>query len=185
MRKHLCLLPLLLLLTLTAQAQNNTLSSFNLKQEDILRVGMLVLGGWAILNIMVASFKLTTTTRARRYFYQMNLYWNIVNLVIAGIALHHIVSSEADAMTLQESVRQHAWYIKVLYLNVGLDAAYVVLGAYLKQRSKTSLTKAEQLMGWGQAVVLQGLFLLVLDLVLVVLLENQADRLFQLVAAQA
>ncbi|GAB3194010.1 signal transduction histidine kinase [Pontibacter aydingkolensis] len=180
MRKYLCLLPLLLL-TLTAQAQENTLATFNLKQESILRVGMLVLGGWAVLNILLASFKLTTTTRARRYFYQMNLYWNVVNLVIAGIALHHIISSDGEAMALAESIRQHDWYKKILYLNIGLDVAYIALGAYLQQRAKTSLMKPEQLMGWGQAVVLQGFFLLLLDVVLTVMLENISERLFRLV----
>ncbi|WP_299826406.1 hypothetical protein [uncultured Pontibacter sp.] len=180
MRKHLCLLPLLLF-TLAAQAQSEAVSAFNLEQESILRAGMLVLGGWAIANIMLASFKLTNTTRARRYFYQMNLYWNIVNLIIAGVALHYIVSSAEGTMALAESVQQHVWYKKVLYLNIGLDAGYIMLGAYLKQRSKTALFKGEQFLGWGRSVILQGLFLLVLDVVLVVVLEGNTEKLFELI----
>lgn len=179
MRKYLCLLTLLLP-ALSVQAQSNALANINLEQASILRAGMLVLGGWAILNILLASFKLTTTTRALRYFYQMNLYWNIVNLVIAAIALHHIVSSGDVAMDLTESIQQHVWYKKILYLNIGLDMAYMALGAYLKQRSRTAIFKAEQLMGWGRAIILQGLFLLLLDVVLVALLENLATDLFKL-----
>ena len=179
MRKYLCLLPLLLL-TFMAQAQGSAAAAINLEQKVILRTGMLVLGGWAILNILLASFKLTTTTRAPRYFFQMNLYWNVVNLVIAGIALHQIVSLDIATLLPLDSIRQYVWYKKVLYLNVGLDVAYLFLGAYLKQRSKTANLKAEQLEGWGKSIFLQGFFLLLLDVVLVVMLENLASDFFRL-----
>ena len=181
MRKYLCLLPLLLL-TFVAQAQGSAAAAINLEQKIILRTGMLVLGGWAILNILLASFKLTTTTRAPRYFFKMNLYWNIVNLIIAGIALHHIVSLDIATLQPLQSMKQHVWYKKVLYLNVGLDVAYLFLGAYLRQRAKTANLKTEQLQGWGKAIFLQGFFLLLLDVVLVVMLENLAAGFFRLVS---
>ncbi|MBC5992693.1 hypothetical protein H8S84_07590 [Pontibacter sp. SD6] len=170
-----------MLLALAAQAQTGALATVNLEQKSILRVGMLVLGGWAILNILLASFKLTTTTRSPKYFYQMNLYWNIVNLIIAGIALHNIISLNEAAMDVVESIQQHVWYKKVLYLNVGLDVAYLLLGAYLKQRSQTAHLRPERLMGWGRSIFLQGFFLLLLDVVLVVMLENLASDFFRLI----
>ena len=110
----------------------------------------------------------------------MNLYWNIVNLIIAGAALYGIISGDPTTQSLLQSLKLHVWYKKILYLNVGLDVAYIMLGSYLKERSRTS-PKTEQLQGWGQAVVLQGLFLFLLDLVLVVLLEYSADKLFSLI----
>lgn len=181
MRKNFCLLSFFLLLGFAAQAQSSTLTTFNLQQENILRVGMLILGGWAVLNILLGSFKLINSTRARRYFFQMNLYWNIVNLLVAGTALHIIFSDDAVTRALAESVRLHSWYKTILYLNIGLDLGYMMLGVYLKERSKNSIRSSEQLYGWGQAVVLQGFFLFVLDLVLVVLLEYHTDRLIQLI----
>ncbi|WP_162055513.1 DUF6992 family protein [Pontibacter pamirensis] len=179
MRKLWCLLPLLLI-GFTANAQSDTLQAFNQQQADTLKTGMLILGGWAILNILVGGFKLTKATRSRKFFFQMNLYWNIVNLIIAGAALYHIISGDPATQPLLESLKQHIWYKKVLYLNVGLDVAYLAMGAYLQERSRNS-PKTEQMQGWGQAVVLQGLFLFLLDLVLVVLLEFSADRLFSLI----
>lgn len=178
MRKYLCLLPLLLL-GLTANAQSNALVSFNLRQAEILKFGMLALGVWALLNIVIGSFKLTKSSRNKRFFYQMNIYWNIVNIVIAGGALYYILSTDAAVRTLEQSVRYHYWYMKVLYLSIGLDVAYLLLGAYLKEVAKSS-PKAEQYLGWGQSVVLQGFFLLVLDVVLVILLEQPADQLLRL-----
>lgn len=148
----------------------------------MLETGMLVLGGWAILNILISSYQLTKATRNRRYFYQMNLYWNIVNLVIAALALYSILTKDATAQTLAESVQLHSWYKKILYLNVGLDVAYVFLGIYLKERSRNT-PRYEKLQGWGQSVLLQGTFLFFLDLALVIALEAPANQLFQLISA--
>lgn len=141
---------------------------------------MLVLGGWAIVNILFSSFKLTKATRSRKYFYQMNVYWNIVNLLIASFALYVILSKDYAALPLAESLKLHMSFKKTLYLSLGLDFGFLLLGAYLKERSSSAL-KTEQLFGWGQSIILQGAFLLLLDLVLVVLLENYADQLFRLV----
>lgn len=179
MRKYLYLLSLLLL-SLTASAQSQSLSQLNQEQAGMLETGMLILGGWAILNILFSSFRLTKATRSRKYFYQMNVYWNIVNLVIASVALYAIVSKDNTALTLAESLQLHDTFKKIIYLNVGLDFGYIVLGAYLKERSRSAI-KTEQLQGWGQSVILQGTFLLLLDLVLVVLLENYTDPLFRMV----
>jgi hypothetical protein len=179
MKKFLCLLPLLLA-GFAASAQGNALVSFNLRQAETLRTGMLVLGIWAILNIVIGSFKLTKTSRSRRFFHQMNIYWNIVNLCIAGATLYFLMSENVTVWTLAESVREHADYKKVLYLNIGLNVAYIMLGAYLKERSRNS-PKIEQLLGWGNAIVMQGFFLLVLDLVLATLLELPSEQLFQLI----
>ena len=141
---------------------------------------MLVLGGWAIVNIFIGSFRLTKATRSKKYFFQMNLYWNIVNLCIAAAALYSFFSTNAASYNLVQSLNQHEWYKKVLYLNVGLDVAYMLLGGYLKERSRNS-PKTEQLLGWGQAVVVQAWFLFLLDLVLLVLLEFRYDQLLQLI----
>ncbi|WP_266203339.1 DUF6992 family protein [Pontibacter kalidii] len=179
MRKYLYLLPLLFL-SLTANAQGQSLSQLNQGQARTLETGMLVLGGWAILNILFSSFKLTKATRHRKYLYQMNVYWNIINLLIASFALYVILSRDSATLSLAESLQLHDSFKKVLYLSIGLDFGFILLGAYLKERSRTAI-KAEQLQGWGQSIVLQGAFLLLLDVVLVVLLENYAEPLFRMV----
>ena len=141
---------------------------------------MLVLGIWAILNIVVGSFKLTKTSRSRRFFHQMNIYWNIINLCLAGVALYFLMAEDVAGRVLAESVRMHAWYKKILYLNIGLDVAYILLGAYLKESSRNS-PKIEQRLGWGNSIVMQGVFLLLLDLVLTALLELPSEQLFQMI----
>lgn len=181
MKRFWCLLPLLLI-GLTAAAQSTALQAFNQQQTATLKTGMLSLACWALLNILVGSFKLTKATRSRKFYFQMNVYWNIVNLIIAAFALYSIFSADPATASLLQSLKLHIWYKKILYLNVGLDVAYVVAGAYLKERARTS-PKPEQLQGWGQSLVLQGLFLFALDLVLVVALEASGEQLFRLIPA--
>lgn len=178
-RKFLCLLPLLLL-CLTANAQGNAAAAINLKQAETLKFGMLALGVWALINILFSSIKLTKSSRNKRYFFQMNIYWNIVNMIIAGGALYYILSVDAAARTLPETVAFHSWNLKLLYLSIGLDLAFLMLAAYLKERSLTS-PRAEQYLGYGQSITLQALFLLALDITLVVLLEGHAEQLLPLI----
>ncbi len=180
MRKLLCLL-LLLLFTFAAHAQQEALQQFNTKQSEILKFGMLGLGLWALLNILTGSLSLTKATRSKRYFHQMNLYWNIVNICIAGASLYFILSDDATR-SMAQSLSLHHWFKKILYLNVGLDVSYILLGALLKEHSRNS-PKTEQFTGWGNAIVLQGLFLLLLDLVLTAFLEKLTGQLMQLVPA--
>lgn len=169
----------LLLLCLTANAQGSATALFNSQQAATLKFGMLALGGWALINILLSSIKLTKSSRSKRYFFQMNIYWNIVNLLIAGGSLYYILSADPSARTLAETVRYHHWILKVLYLNIGLDVAYLLLAAYLKERSLSS-PKAELYLGYGQSITLQGFFLLVLDIALTVQLEGHADQLLGL-----
>ncbi|MDX5419094.1 MAG: hypothetical protein LPK09_07745 [Hymenobacteraceae bacterium] len=178
MRKYLCLLPLLLL-CLSANAQGSAVAAFNLQQAETLKFGMLALGVWALVNILISSIKLTKSSRNKRYFFQMNIYWNIVNMIIAGGSLYYILSVDPAARTLAGSVDFHYWCLKLLYLSIGLDLAFLMLAAYLKELSKSS-PKTEQHLGWGQSITLQGFFLLLLDITLVVFLEDRTEQLIRL-----
>ncbi|MCC9166463.1 DUF6992 family protein [Pontibacter harenae] len=172
-----------LLFGFAANAQPaDALVSFNLWQAEVLKAGMGALAAWALLNIIIGSFKLTKASRSKRYFYQMNIYWNIVNILIAGTFLYFLLTEDVTNTTLAESLRQHLWYKKVLYANVGLDVSYIILGAYLKERSR-NIAKTEQYLGWGESLVLQGVVLFILDLVLTVLLELPSESLLSLIQA--
>ncbi len=177
MKKFLYLL-LFLLFAFTAFAQTNNATAFNLRQADTLKIGMLILGSWALLHIIYGSFRLMKATRSKRFLHQMNIYFNIVNICIAGAALYFILTDTATR-TLAESVRQHLWYIKIFYLSMGLDLGFMVMGAYLQEKSRNS-PKMEQYLGWGKSLVLQGLFLFLLDLALTILLEKQTPELLRL-----
>jgi hypothetical protein len=151
------------------------------RRDVILRRGMVVLGGWAVTNIIAGSIgALVSDDPTQRGFWEMNALWNTVNLGLAGGTL---IAAErrsdptgSTALTLPEYRAASHRLEKVLLFNAGLDLGYMTLGGWLWERGSrgdglaASDVSADRLAGWGQALVVQGGFLFLFDLVL-------ADRL--------
>jgi hypothetical protein len=136
----------------------------------------LALGGYALANIAVGAIGAGQTSGETKYFHRMNVYWNLVNLGIAGVGLLGSRKQNAEGETLGQAVRQHENMKQVLLLNAGLDVAYLAGGAYLLERAKTHPDKADQLRGYGKSVLAQGSFLLLFDLVNYVIFKNRGDK---------
>ncbi len=136
----------------------------------------LTLGGYALANIAVGSIAAGQTSGEATYFHKMNVYWNLFNLGIAGAGLLGSRNRTADGETLADAVRQHENMKQILLLNTGLDVAYVLGGAYLRQRADTHPDNADQLRGYGSSVMVQGGFLLAFDLVNYFIFKNRGDK---------
>ncbi|MGF7214436.1 hypothetical protein GGR92_000576 [Spirosoma lacussanchae] len=136
----------------------------------------LALGSYALANIAVGSIAAGQTSGQTRYFHQMNVYWNLFNLGIAGAGLLGGRKRSTGGETLADAVRQHENLKQLLLVNAGLDVAYVVGGAYLRQRADLKPDKADQLRGYGTSVMVQGGFLLAFDLVNYFIAKNRGDR---------
>ena len=65
-------------------AQTISLEAFNQQRLDKQETGMLILGGWAIGNMVIGSALMGKREGEDRYFHQMNVAWNAVNLGIAA-----------------------------------------------------------------------------------------------------
>ena len=133
-----------------------------LRRTRINRVGMSVLGGWAVANI-VGGTALSFTELGDPAFHQMNALWNTVNLGLAGFGLYQAYRGPQPATLAQEIRAQHA-IEKVLLVNAGLDVAYIATGFFLTQLESGPM--AENYPGWGRALMLQGGFLLIFDVVM-------------------
>ncbi|MBC3785242.1 DUF6992 family protein [Spirosoma utsteinense] len=136
----------------------------------------LALGGYALANIAVGSLAAGQTSGETKYFHQMNVYWNLFNLGIAGAGLLGSRKKRAEDETLGEAIRQHQNMKQVLLFNAGLDVAYIVGGAYLRERATSRPDKADQLRGYGKSVMLQGGFLLAFDAVNYLIFKNRGDK---------
>ena len=136
----------------------------------------LTLGSYALVNIAVGAVAASQTTGETKYFHQMNAYWNIVNLGLAGVGLLASRNRSAGGETLARAVRQHENMKQLLLVNAGLDVAYVVGGAYLHERAQNKPDKANQLRGYGKSITVQGGFLLAFDLVNYFIFKNRGDR---------
>lgn len=173
-----------LLLILAIPAFSQDLTSFHERYTTINTNGMYVLGGWAIANIGVGLTQWNHENLNRRYFHQMNVFWNGVNLAIAGAGYFSARQGLMD-MTFPEALAQQTTMSKVLLVNAALDVAYMAGGFYLIERSKNVANKPERLRGFGQSVVMQGAFLMIFDVVMHQLNMSTQKMMFEHVALRA
>ncbi len=156
-------------------AQEIDLQAFNTERLSINKTGMGILGSWALTNMAVSALSLRGTTAEIKAFHQMNLGWNAVNLLIAGIGYYAAVNEPIGEMNMSESIQAHEKMKSILLFNAGLDLAYVTGGFYLLERAKNSTSRSDQLRGFGKAVIMNGSFLFVFDVVMVWLHAHHAQ----------
>ncbi len=144
-----------------AFAQQDTLQSFNNSRDHIKNTGMEVLGGWAIANIAVGTIGWYNSKGSTRYFHQMNIIWNVVNL---SLAIPGYLSARQDynrPLSAAESLQKQQKLEKIFLINAGLDFVYIGGGAYLRNRGNAK--NSDRLRGYGSSIILQGAFLLLFD----------------------
>jgi hypothetical protein len=157
-----------------AQPTGDELIHLNEDRISLNSNGILVLGGWAVSNLIVGGIGITQTSGTTKYFHQMNAAWNGVNLAIAGFGYTGLQNQSANS-SLAETVTEFHNFEKILLFNAGLDIGYMALGAYLWERGRR--TESSRLIGYGQSLLLQGGFLFTFDLVLYLLNTRISSKL--------
>lgn len=145
-----------------ADGQLPSLEQWNRERVRIQKNGMYVLGSWALGNFAVGGYYMTKTRDRNFYFHQMNVFWNVVNLGIAGIGYAGALQSPLG-LGLEHTIEEYRSFGRILGINAALDVGYVMTGLFLKSRGKKSDTHSERLIGYGNSLVLQGSFLFVFD----------------------
>ena len=151
------------------------------RQARLQRTGTWTLAGWSLANLAVSGIAIGKAEGSARYFHEMNLYWNAVNVGIAGAGLLSL-RKKSPSPTLSSAVKEHYTLQKTLLFNSGLDVAYITSGFWLLDKSKTetTVTRQNRFRGFGQAVVVQGGFLLIFDVTNYLLHRSDNTRLHQL-----
>jgi hypothetical protein len=160
--KNLLFLSLFLSFSTSIFSQNLTLQSFNQEHLDLNRKGLTVLGSWAGANLITNGILLSNSSGSDKYFYQMNVYWNVVNGALAGFGVLGAKKIQGNLSAFQ-TLEEQSSTEKTFLVNTGLDAAYVMTGIYLLEKSKNSVDNQNMFKGYGQSVILQGGFLLLFD----------------------
>jgi hypothetical protein len=125
------------------------------------RRAMWTLGGWAVGNLAAGPALAAVTSGSARQFWVMSAGWNVVNLAIAGWALTAGRPDPAEWQTLMDVEQAQGAFRRLLWINAGLDVGYVATGAWLASRG--ARTGSDRQLGFGRAVMVQGVFLLVFD----------------------
>ena len=134
---------------------NQTRLDYNLK-------GMLILGTWAVVNLILGALASFRTSGQTQAFHQMNAYWNVVNLGIAGFGFWQ--ATQVAALNFWEVLVAQQQIEKVLLFNAALDFGYMAIGLLLIERGRR--LEKERWMGFGKSILLQGAFLLLFDAIL-------------------
>ncbi|MEO0470297.1 MAG: hypothetical protein AAF206_11790 [Bacteroidota bacterium] len=183
MAKRLLLFCILLVLSSLLMAQDSLLLEINTHRLQISKTSMYVLGGWSVGNMALSGFLRSQTNGTKRYFHEMNVFWNVVNLGFAGAGLYGIARSDPAALGLWETFHEQQKLEKILLFNVALNISYMVGGGWLIERSKTALNRPERLKGYGQSLILQGAFLFLFDTTQVIIQQStNAPKLQQLLS---
>ena len=175
MNKNFYISVFIVFFTQIVNAQSDSLfREFHLERMKINESAMLVLGGWAVGNILVGTYGNFKASGEAKYFHQFNAMWNVVNLGIAAFGYFNAVNSDPSSMTNLEIIKDFNSLQNLLLLNAGLDIAYIATGFYLKERSKNA-SSSERLRGYGNSLLLQGGFLLLFDISLFFIHQNNAN----------
>ena len=162
MKNFLFLFLLFLSFSTTTFSQNLMPSNFNQERLDLNRKGLTVLGSWAGANLIANGILLTNASGSDKYFYQMNVYWSVVNGALAGLGVLQAKKTQAGLSPFQ-TLEEQSNTEKIFLVNTGLDVAYVMTGVYLLEKSTNAIDSQDRLKGYGQSVILQGGFLLLFD----------------------
>ena len=138
------------------------LQDFNTQRYRTDQNLMLSLGSWASTNIVGSGIGWArSNSEENKYFHQMNVMWNLVNL---GLAIPGYIKAKKDNSVtsvyhLLEAQRKTE---TVFLVNAGIDLAYIGSGLLLKSRAP-NVEKSSQFLGYGNSMILQGGFLLLFD----------------------
>ena len=156
-------IPIFLIISLPVLGQGlPDFESINQTRLEYNRQGMLILGSWAILNLVVGILRSFQTKGQDQAFHQMNAYWNVVNLGIAGFGFWQ--ESQVAAMNFWEIFVAQQQIEKVLLFNAALDLGYMAIGLLLIERGRR--LEKERWIGFGRSILFQGAFLLLFDAIL-------------------
>ena len=169
------LFTLLLVAPLVLKAQEDG-GQFYRQSLEISNIGMGVLGGWAVANMTVGAYGWSQQTGQAAYFHQMNLFWNTVNLTIAGLSLNGNLRRDVSPYSDTELVEMQLKSQRLYLINGALDVAYAGMGFLLRHLSTRYPEHGPRLRGYGNSVILQGAFLFVFDLAMYGLQRNHRNN---------
>ncbi len=160
-----------------AAAQPTLVDSVNIRRHKLEKTGLGVLGGWSVASIGGGLVGAANSTGAVRQFHKRNVLFGGINLGLAGVG-YLFASRQSIGGNLAQTLSRQERIEKLYLLNTGLDAAYVVLGFYYKERAaRFTGEKRDKRIGTGNSLLLQGGFLFLYDGLLYLLHNANGNRL--------
>ncbi len=119
-------------------------------------------GSWAVVSLVVGGVAMFFTEGQWHHFVHMNAAWGSINLLVAAWCLYR-AKQLSPTLSAGATAKKEREFRQFLGVNLGLDLLYLAVGGWLCRLAVSSVTNGALLLGFGQAVGLQGLVLLSFD----------------------
>lgn len=148
------------------------------KQVQLTRNGMISLNTWAGVNLIGSGIGWGLTNGQQKYFHQMNVMWNVVNVGIAIPGLLGTKKLARESVSFSKVAQRQNKLENVYLFNAGLDVGYMATGWALFNFGNTKTGEMRlRFRGYGQSLVLQGGYLFVYDMIMFALLKRTGKAL--------
>ncbi len=130
----------------------------------ILRKHLAVLGWWCFICFGTGVIGLIRFDGQWFYFFLMNISWALINFAIVTAIFNHVFYQRFLKGNVFQRFEVQRHVEKMLWLNIGLDVAYIFAGLYLHALGAYPETAHAALWtGFGWSVMVQGIYLFVQD----------------------
>ncbi|MCH2022014.1 MAG: hypothetical protein MK207_05990 [Saprospiraceae bacterium] len=142
--------------------------------------GMVAFSGWTVANLAVGTAGVLTTAGELQHFYEMNVYFNVINLGIAIPGLINAIKAKPGGLSFEKTVKE-TQKVKTLFLVNGiLDFTYITAGFLMREighNNSHNKSIEDRLLGYGDSFIMQGSFLLLFDFIEFALHAKNSNRL--------
>lgn len=154
------------------QTELESLNTTRLNTQKNLMIG---LTSWSGVNLVGSGIGWATAPNDEmKYFHQMNVFWNSVNL---GLAIPGwIAASKGETnLSLAETIEETTKTERIFLLNTGLDVGYMATGMWFRSEAKSNTNNPYLFKGYGNSLLIQGGFLFVFDLTAYFLIHKRTN----------
>ncbi len=143
---------------------DDELADYDRRFFRILHKHLALLGWWSILCLLGSAGGLWLSSGIYYYFLVMSFVWGGINFGFTLAIFQHAFFKKFRSGDLFERFQIHGHVQSVMFLNIGIDSAYIFVGCWLREHSfRCGEEYAELWAGFGWAIIVQGVFLMVQD----------------------
>jgi hypothetical protein len=140
---------------------------YSQKQRDD-NISMQILTSWGLTSTIVGGVLMLGDDTD---FGLMTASWGIIN---AGLGISALLSRKKEVYTHKDLLRDEILFNRIIAINSALNMSYILGGLALSH-----INDSPRLNSYGDAIIIQGAFLLIFDTVLLI---NSSGRLNRLVS---
>ena len=131
--------------------------------------GMIIFSTWTSTNLIASTVGLVASDGATKHFFEMNLYFNLINMAIAvpGIISAKNKLKKYKGLNFEKSIKEAQRVKTTFIVNAVLDVSYIATGFLLREMANnpTHVQNKNRFRGFGNALILQGAWLFVFDFI--------------------